>query len=242
MINTILFDLDGTLVHHGHVLLPEKLVEWGHPRSLDEVKQAFHDQIRWAYDQLNGNKEAGYSSLFWQGFYQRILGQMGISDDSLSSRMVAFFAADPVPPLFEDVAPLLERLQGSSWRLGVITQRPRRGVIRFLDAHGLSVRFPVVVAGDDGFGRKPDPEPFFNALARLGTTPEQAVFVGDRVDDDCGGACNAGLRAFLIDREGFYGEESGWSLNDRSGNRTEFIRLTSLVELLDHLSVPSSPS
>ncbi len=142
--------------------------------------------------------------------------------------MVDFFADDPTPPLYDDALPLLETLANGPWRLGMITQRGRRGALRFLDDHNLSDRFKVIIAGDDGHGRKPDPEPFLRALSMLGSNAKHAIFIGDRIDDDCGGACSAGLSAFLIDRHGLHAD------GEHQGDVT-FIRLESLLDLLHHL-------
>lgn len=45
--------------------------------------------------------------------------------------------------------------------------------------------------------RKPDRRIFQWVLDRLGATPEESVFVGDRLRDDVSGARNAGMRAVL---------------------------------------------
>ena len=47
---------------------------------------------------------------------------------------------------------------------------------------------------------KPDPRIFEIALARLGASPEESVYVGDLYGIDVRGARSAGLSAVLIDR------------------------------------------
>ena len=89
----------------------------------------------------------------------------------------------------------------------------------------------MVVAGDDGLGRKPDAGPFLTAVTKLNATPSQAIFVGDRIDDDCEGALNAGLGAFLI-QTGQYPRPTG-------PQPAGYISLTQLGKLLDHLPIPS---
>lgn len=234
-IDTILFDLDGTLVQHGHVLLPEKLAEWGHPRSPAAIEEAFAEQIQWFYLYTQDLAAKEDVSHLWQKMYQRVLAQLAIPDpkNRIRQRMAEFFDAEPVPPLFDDVRPLLRHLP-HSWRLGVITQRGRSGAQRFLEGHELSERFPVLIAGDDGFGRKPAPDPFHTALAQLDSHPERAIYVGDRIDDDCGGACNAGLRAFLIDRNNVYSEDI-YSEGATTTAAADYVRLNSLLDLLTYL-------
>ncbi|MCB0140922.1 MAG: HAD family hydrolase, partial [Caldilineaceae bacterium] len=94
--------------------------------------------------------------------------------------------------------------------------------------HGLTELFQTIVAGDDGHGRKPNAGPFHAALHHLQSAGPHAVFIGDRIDDDCEGALAAGLRtAFLIDRAGIHAETAA--------ERTDFIHLAELVDLLAHL-------
>lgn len=233
-IDTILFDLDGTLVQHSHVLLPEKLTEWGYPRSPEDVRIAFTAQIHWFYDyaaRIKGTAEDTPTTwdAVWPRLYGRVTAQLEIDDPAVVAQMVDFFADDPTPPLYDDALPLLETLAQGPWRLGMITQRGRRGALRFLSDHNLSDRFHVIIAGDDGHGRKPDPTPFQRALSVLKSDARHAIFIGDRVDDDCGGACSAGLRAFLIDRYGTHAD------GEHQGEVT-YIRLESLLDLLHHLN------
>lgn len=58
-----------------------------------------------------------------------------------------------------------------------------------------------IVSSDYGF-RKPDPRIFAEALQRFGVGAKDAVFVGNDLLRDAGGAIDAGLYAVLIDRSG----------------------------------------
>ncbi|MBX3001645.1 MAG: HAD family hydrolase [Caldilineaceae bacterium] len=239
MIDTILFDLDGTLVQHSHVLLPEKLADWGHPRPAAVVETAFTTQIHWFYEyaaQVQGTAQDTPETWqrIWPIFYRRITESLEIDDAAISEQMAFFFADEPTPPLFEDTLPLLKELADGPWHLGVITQRGRLGATRFLRDHGLLDSFGILVAGDDGFGRKPAPDPFHHALGYLRCRADRAIFVGDRLDDDCGGACSAGLRAFLIDRHGVYLEDG------ERPTEIQFTRLATLLELLEHIPIQGS--
>ncbi|NJN81672.1 MAG: HAD hydrolase-like protein [Caldilineaceae bacterium] len=55
----------------------------------------------------------------------------------------------------------------------------------------------------------------------------QAVYVGDRIDDDCEGATAAGLTAFLIDRDAAHAQTAS--------ERADFTYLSNMAELLHHL-------
>lgn len=56
---------------------------------------------------------------------------------------------------------------------------------------------------------KPDPRIFRRALDAVGCAPEEALFVGDSLDADVGGAQAVGCRAVLIDMQGRHPEYPG---------------------------------
>ena len=115
MLNTVLFDLDGTLVQHGHVLLPALLTTWQEDRDLFQIKQAFAHQILWFYDHVIDAERQGWMEDLWQRFYGRILGDLHVpdADGSRAQHVYHFFADHPVPPLFDDVLPVVPICAGT---------------------------------------------------------------------------------------------------------------------------------
>lgn len=78
-------------------------------------------------------------------------------------------------------------------RLGLVTNKPSMFTVPLLAHLGWSGRFDVVVCGDTLPQRKPAPEPLLHAIATLGLTPADCVFVGDTpIDRDT--AAHAGVR------------------------------------------------
>ena len=71
-----------------------------------------------------------------------------------------------------------------------------------LSKTGLAEFFDVCVGADTTRKRKPEPEAFKHALEKLNVKPEEAVFVGDRFEQDYLGAQRVGMKALLIAREG----------------------------------------
>jgi HAD superfamily hydrolase (TIGR01549 family) len=234
-INTILFDLDGTLVQHSHVLLVPKLAEWGYARSAQRIEAVFERQIEWLYEfaaRLDDEQKRDDHLWFkiWRELYRRVTRDLEIANPQVAEHMDSYFRDQPTPPLFGDVRPLLEQLAQEKWLLGVITQRDRVAAERFLQENQVRDCFRVVVGGDDGHGRKPHAGPFHAALRQLGRSPEEAVYIGDQINDDCRGAVGAGLsRAFLIDRSGRQVAKAD------PAQPVEFIHLNSLSDLLPHL-------
>lgn len=96
-------------------------------------------------------------------------------------------------------------------------------VQKLLARLGLTPLFDaLIISGEMGVD-KPDPRIFQVALDALGARPPEAVFVGDDLRTDIGGASAVGCRAVLIDRRGRH--------PDHVGERIE-----SLDELLPLLS------
>jgi putative hydrolase of the HAD superfamily len=85
-----------------------------------------------------------------------------------------------------------------------------------LDRCGLAPLLDGVVSSAEAGALKPDPAIFALALDLAGCEPEEALHVGDTVEEDVEGARAAGVRALLVDREG-------------DGD------IVSLVEVVDHL-------
>ncbi|PPH49075.1 HAD family hydrolase [Rathayibacter sp. AY1C9] len=112
--------------------------------------------------------------------------------------------------LHDDALPVLDRLDAAGVRLGVITN----GVLDFqrgkIEGTGLSGRFEHVIASGDVGVAKPDARIFAIACERFGVSPEEALYVGDRLGTDAVGAAAAGLRGVWLDRVG--GPEHGREL------------------------------
>jgi FMN phosphatase YigB (HAD superfamily) len=70
-----------------------------------------------------------------------------------------------------------------------------------LESAGVADLFQTVVVSDEVGWRKPHPEIFSRALADLGVTPGEALFVGDRADIDVVGAQRLGMPVAWINRE-----------------------------------------
>lgn len=88
---------------------------------------------------------------------------------------------DEVP--FDDCAQTLKTLCDKGYQLGIIAnQMP--GVKARLDAWGLGKYFSVIAASAELGISKPDQEMFRQALAMAGCKPEEAVMIGDRLDND----------------------------------------------------------
>ena len=101
-----------------------------------------------------------------------------------------------------DALRLLESLQRTGCRLGVLTRNTRENAFRTLRACGMADRFEAAhVLGRDCAPPKPHPGGIQLLLGRLGASPSEAVMVGDYIHDVRAGL-RAGTATVLIDRGG----------------------------------------
>ncbi|MGK5682121.1 HAD family hydrolase [Actinoplanes sp. URMC 104] len=126
--------------------------------------------------------------------------------------------------LYPDVRPALKALRAAGVWVGIAgNQTVRAGrILRSLDLPA-----DLVATSDDWGVSKPDLR-FFEALAeRMPCRPEEALYVGDRLDNDIRPAALAGFRTALVRR-------GPWATIQRDGPegmRLPTMRIDSLAEL-----------
>lgn len=104
--------------------------------------------------------------------------------------------------VFEDALPALRRARSAGLVVAVLSngdEEQQRDKLRLL---GLDDEVDVLVTSSSLPAAKPDPRAFGGALARIGAAPEEALMIGDSLEDDVRGALRAGLDAILVDRGG----------------------------------------
>jgi HAD superfamily hydrolase (TIGR01509 family) len=91
---------------------------------------------------------------------------------------------------------LLEALRRRRLRLALVsnTASPEWLLRPVLERQGLAERVDAVVLSSEVGKRKPHPAIFERALAEVGARPEEALFVGDRVEADVLGASRVGMK------------------------------------------------
>lgn len=101
--------------------------------------------------------------------------------------------------LYPDALPTLQFLH-HEYQLGLITDAQRIFLEPEIRITGLQTFFEVTIVSSDYSFHKPDPRMFKMALEQLGTSPAQALFVGDSWSRDILGAQSAGIKTILINR------------------------------------------
>ena len=102
---------------------------------------------------------------------------------------------------YPDAPPALDGLRSRGMQL-VCVSNWDVSLPEVLERCGLGEAFDATVTSAGVGSRKPDPAIFAEALALAGCSADEAVHVGDTVEEDIAGAGAAGIRALHLDREG----------------------------------------
>ncbi|MFN2629764.1 MAG: HAD family hydrolase [Gaiellaceae bacterium] len=92
---------------------------------------------------------------------------------------------------------VLIRLHDEGRRLGIVTAKRRSTVDMAFARIPLGHLFEVIVGGDETDRHKPEPDPLLLALERLGALPRETAYVGDSPFDMCA-ARAAGVHAIAV--------------------------------------------
>lgn len=85
--------------------------------------------------------------------------------------------------IFDGVLEGLTDLRGQGLALGILTNKPEEFTLPLLEQTGLRRLFSVVVSGDTCEHKKPHPMPVLHACDLLGVQVDEAVVIGDSVND-----------------------------------------------------------
>ena len=218
-LRAVLFDMDDTLIDWQQVRLSWREIEQPHLSNvrdwlrqaghrcdfqLDELVDAFSGRHYSAWIQAGETLQAPYMPAILVDSLRELGVDCRALDEAALLRAFAWRAA-PGCRVFPDVPPALDILAAAGLRLGIVTNASQPMLMRDaeLEQHGLLAYFPDcrIAAADTG-RLKPHPQIFACALAKLGTSATETVFVGDRWSADVEGALGAGMRAVHRDNGG----------------------------------------
>lgn len=152
-----------------------------------------------------------------QEFYDRV--EECAKTDSYAVRAAALYYGAEIPrwygeleKLYPDTKMILEILS-KKYKLGVIANQVA-GTKERLDNWGIGKYFDVVVASAEAGCAKPDLMIFNLALEQAGCKPNEAVMIGDRLDNDIVPAKQLGMKTVWV-RQGFAKYQSINSENEQ---------------------------
>jgi pyrophosphatase PpaX len=167
---TVLFDLDGTLVDSGAIIL----ASFKHAARKVLARDVEEEQIA---------ALVGGSNLHDQ---MRVLSPAHVDE------LVRVYREHNRPlhdelEAFDGVEELMETLSEQGRKLGIVTAKGRQTVDLAFAVLSLERYFDADVTADMTDRHKPDPDPVLKALELLETEPAEAAFVGDSPYDIAAG-------------------------------------------------------
>ncbi|WNS75043.1 pyrophosphatase PpaX [Bacillus sp. DTU_2020_1000418_1_SI_GHA_SEK_038] len=208
-VNTILFDLDGTLIDTNELIITSFLHVLGsyYPDryTREDVLPFMGPTLRETFESINPEKVEEMIEAY---------KEFNITNHDLHVK--------EFPGVFETIRTLKE----SGYKIGIVTTKGMITVKMGLALTKLDQFFDVVVALDHVQNPKPDPEPILKALEQLQAKPEEAMMVGDNSHDILGGK-NAGTQTVAV----------AWSLKGKQfleGFDPDYI-IDHMADLLDIL-------
>ena len=191
-IDTVLFDLDGTLVDTA-------------PDMANALNQLLREEGRkeMAYEDIRPVVSNGSVALVKLGFGE---DQEDHYLKYLKQRYLEIYqqALYIDSCLFDGMETLLDYIEAHHLKWGVVTNKPSWLTEPLLEQMGLSQRSACIVSGDTTANRKPHPEPMYFACKQAGSQPQHCIYVGDARRDIEAGR-NAGMKT-LVAEYGYIGD------------------------------------
>jgi phosphoglycolate phosphatase len=186
---TLVFDLDGTLVHTA-------------PDLLDSLNHCL------ALEGIAPSDPVGFLSYVGQGSRVMIerafeARRVPLAKDRLDRLQAAFLEhyVGSMPgrsALYPGVERVLDQFSGDGFLLAVCTNKLEGMSVQLLERLGTAGKFAAVCGGDTFPWRKPDPRHLFDTIRKAGGDPSRAVMFGDsRADIDA--AKSAGIPVVAVD-------------------------------------------
>lgn len=209
-VNTVLLDLDGTLIDTNELIIDSFLYTLNnyYPEKYkrNDVLPFMGPTLRETFESINPEKVDEMIEVY---------REFNIRNHDL---LVKEF-----PGVFETI----QALKNAGFKIGIVTTKVLRTVEKGLKLTKLDQFFDVIVALDHVQKAKPDPEPIHKALELLGSSPDEAIMVGDNSHDILGGK-NAGTKTAGV----------AWSLKGKEfllGFEPDYIleNMTDLLKILE---------
>ena len=210
----VLFDLDGTLIDSIELIL-------------NSARHAFRDREGHVPSDAEWLTGVGIPLAAMFRRYARDAAE--VDELILKYREYQLAHHDRLVTAYDQVVETVDFIRAAGHPVAVVTSKTGWLARRGLDHVGLGPHFDVIVGCDSCERHKPDPQPVYVALDKLGYQPSEAVFVGDSVHDVA-----AGNAAGVVTIAALWGPFSREDL--AASGPTHFLdRMADLPSLLAHI-------
>ncbi|MCI0809873.1 MAG: HAD family hydrolase, partial [Chloroflexi bacterium] len=180
-IRAVLFDVGGPLDTETIMdrMIDEQIVESFRSRGVSVSDEQYGEVVAWAIEVFAPRT---YDAIIWK--------IAGLNQDLTDSVIAELYETVPDRnearghfELRDGIPELLEKLSNQGLLLGLAANQPS-GTLDKLDRVGILRYFKYQeVSGSTGL-QKPDPRLLLHSCEGLGVVPEEAIMVGDRIDND----------------------------------------------------------
>ena len=230
-ITAVIFDVYETLVHHDQsVWLPtfdDICRDQGLPLDGQELWARWRP-LEMEFRKTRNQRPDPFKSYeqAWRECFEAIFRELGKGDAAAPARRMVQEMGQRVA--YPETRGVVVRLRETGrFRVGVLSNADDDFLTPLLD--GLGLAFDGVVSSESARAYKPHPRAFHKALAALGVSARQSLYVGDSQFDDVQGAKGVGIRTVWVNRKG--------ASLDPSLPAPDY-KVSDLLELLDILGVP----
>lgn len=167
MIETVLFDLDGTIIDTNELIISSfmHVFEKGPkgPLTREGIIPHMGTTLEYQLQTFSGQEDVSQLVPLYRAYNQEHHDEM-------------------VRP-FPHVNEVVEWLHGQGIAMGIVTTKNRPSTLMTLEKFDLAPYMSAVVAVSDVVHPKPHPEPVLKAMEQLGCKPETTLMVGDSAVD-----------------------------------------------------------
>lgn len=168
MINTILFDLDGTIINTNELII----------RSFIHVMEKNFPGQPYTREQI-----IPHMGTTLEHQLQTFSGRQEVADLVADYREYNYAHHDELIAEFPRVREVISTLHARGIRLGIVTTKIRPTTLLALEMFKLGQYMDVIVTVQDVEHPKPHPEPVLTAMKQLGADPACTLMVGDSPAD-----------------------------------------------------------
>lgn len=168
MVNTLLFDLDGTLIDTNRLIV-------------DTFKMVFKDK----FPTLTISEEEIFSFIgptLNSTFSKFVDTEEEINELVNYYRQINLSMHDQYVTIYDNVYDTLKYLSENNYNLGVVTSKKKSVAYKGLKLFGIDKFFKVVIGPDDVLKHKPHPEGIYKALESFDNV-SKVLYVGDNEND-----------------------------------------------------------
>lgn len=241
-IKAVLFDLGGTLIYFDGnwaevaEAANQELYLHLQQQGLKVASKVFLDEFRSRLEEYYLQRDTEFIEYTTTYVLRTLLADLGypeLSRGSLDPALKVLYSVSQAHwRLEEDARSTLERLRGSGYRMGLISNASDDAdVQRLVDNAGIRGYFDFVLSSAACGIRKPNPRIFELGLQHWSLPPSEAVMVGDTLGADILGARNAGLTSIWITRRA---DKPG--NRDHAGTIQPDLVIETLAELPEYLT------